>query len=496
MVGNGLPGLPSVPFDYASTVKDDNWQERLHWPMTHRRQFEIGHTIHRALLDHCIEIPVGSLRDVFLLASGRIGGQAIAYAEAAVLLDAAEAEKIDFAGTSRIYRVLTSDAQASTYDIATFKPLAKSHLPWARRILRVQSWSKGPMRTVGTLLHPDGTAITHNALLRDYAARSGRRISFVNAESLYNKITKKSQPLPSGRHAELDEIATLIAENLVVLCKLTNESIARRLKACVRAIAKTHLVRAASDLAAASNVRLPEKLLAGTGGYWPTRTISIAQLRRGGEVDRFEHGILAGLIDVLEPIVNAELSVSTRFWVPSVHLSSALHETGAAAMAAPIRQVEVRAWDAGLRILPSFKERRRSASGRPRVLYGPSILRGDRQLVPALLPDPVHWDHQLRLVEILKDLPLDLILRPHPEGLFRGQRHPLSQVHPTEDRSYETLIDHADVLLFDYGQSTTMFEALITDRPIVFLNFWQSTLHSRHVADGEGPMPRNRCNFR
>ena len=115
-------------------------------------------------------------------------------------------------------------------------------------------------------------------------------------------------------------------------------------------------------------------------------------------------------------------------------------------------------------------ERPARASPQPQVIYAPTILRGQRQFLPPILPDVIYLDWQLRLVEALQNMPVNLMCKPHPEGLLRGQRHPLADVAPTSTQPFESHIAWADRFLFDYGQSTTFAEALCTDRPIIFID--------------------------
>jgi hypothetical protein len=54
--------------------------------------------------------------------------------------------------------------------------------------------------------------------------------------------------------------------------------------------------------------------------------------------------------------------------------------------------------------------------------------------------------------------------------LLRGRPHPLAGIAPTTDRPFEAVMGEADVFVFDYVQSTTFYEALCTDRPIVVVD--------------------------
>ena len=60
-------------------------------------------------------------------------------------------------------------------------------------------------------------------------------------------------------------------------------------------------------------------------------------------------------------------------------------------------------------------------SNKPKLLYAPHIYRGERQLSPSQLWDPVHFKWHQTLSEILKIACADVFCRPHPEGLLKGK---------------------------------------------------------------------------
>ena len=91
--------------------------------------------------------------------------------------------------------------------------------------------------------------------------------------------------------------------------------------------------------------------------------------------------------------------------------------------------------------------------------------------MPPRLPDLVNLDWQMRFAELLRGMPIELTCRPHPEGLFSNRPNPLGDVVPLSPRVFEDLIADTDVFVFDYIQSTTFYEALCTDRPIVLIDF-------------------------
>ncbi len=96
-------------------------------------------------------------------------------------------------------------------------------------------------------------------------------------------------------------------------------------------------------------------------------------------------------------------------------------------------------------------------NGRRRVIYASGKLRGLRQTVPAQLPDLVYLDWQMRLVERLNELPIELICKPHPEGITAGEAHPLTNIGDVRSGRFEDLIPEADVFVLDVPHSTTFF---------------------------------------
>ena len=104
------------------------------------------------------------------------------------------------------------------------------------------------------------------------------------------------------------------------------------------------------------------------------------------------------------------------------------------------------------------------------MVYAPTQLLGFRQLVPALPPDPVHLDWQMRVAEFLNTLPVDFVCQAHPEGLFGATPHPLEAVVPTRRGNFHAQLQDADVFVFDYPTTTALWEACCTDARIVYLD--------------------------
>ena len=66
--------------------------------------------------------------------------------------------------------------------------------------------------------------------------------------------------------------------------------------------------------------------------------------------------------------------------------------------------------------------------------------------------------------------------------MLKNKRHPLEDEFPVEKRVFEKCIWCYDLLIFDYGQSTTFPKALCTKIPIVYLDL-KTSIHDESVAE-------------
>jgi len=107
---------------------------------------------------------------------------------------------------------------------------------------------------------------------------------------------------------------------------------------------------------------------------------------------------------------------------------------------------------------------------KPRVMYVTGATYGFRRLWPVKLSDFGYLDWQLRVARALQSLDIELTLKPHPEGLFRGRLHPLSRLGGVETRLFEEACDDADVVVFDEPTSTTFWVAVASNCRMVLMN--------------------------
>ena len=63
-----------------------------------------------------------------------------------------------------------------------------------------------------------------------------------------------------------------------------------------------------------------------------------------------------------------------------------------------------------------------SKRSRPKVLYTSGQVKGLWRNLPPPIPAAIYVDWTLRVADMLQRLPIDLICRPHPRGVFWRQR--------------------------------------------------------------------------
>ncbi len=345
-----------------------------------------------------------------------------------------------------------------------------------RRLARPRFWA--PAHRLPLIwLAPRATAIAHNDLLIDRIHATGDRVNYLDAPGLYRHALAGLDPGRVDRE-RAEAAADVIAAALPVPRGL-DAALDRRLRAYLSEVVRSVCVRAATGLAAMRTVRrLPMRIWNGTGGNLPAAMIASEVIARGGQVTGFDHPTGRGLERYYEFTALHELSMCTRFVLPTPGTAERLVGQGVHRLQHPRRRTEILGGRGYPRIrkLDLIRKTKRAASQRLRVTYASPMFRGWRQNLPAVTPDTVQLDWELRLIEILKRMPIELRCRPHPEGICQGKTHPLAQVMALESRPFEDLIPTTDVFLMDYFRSSTFWIALCTNRPIVLVELGYSYL--------------------
>ena len=467
----------TTPFDYQAACDTPGWRETVTWPLPYAEAYRVISEATGAALNLIDRWGGDNLRLAALLGLGQVLALSRNFVENAFVMQAADASGMSLLGGPPELAILGGEERiersSGLNDPALFKPISAPRGEALRRFARTASWTP-PWRLPAAILSPEIVAVSHNDMLRNAARRGGSAIRFHHAEALLRAARRHRAAAPITYLDEANDFAAILAERHADIEGLAPKY-RERLKQLIEPLIAPALLDAIADLEGMRRLKsLPGKVWSGSGGYYPARAVGIEVRRRGGHVTRFAHGWFAGMAGVTDGIRFAELAVSDRYVVETPAGAQCLKSaTGDSA------GVEIIGHTGASALAHLALERPPRVSAQPQVIYAPTILRGHRQFLPPILPDVIYLDWQFRLVEAVQDMPVNLMCKPHPEGLLRGQRHPLAKIAPTSKRSFEEHIAWADRFLFDYGQSTTFAEALCTDRPIIFIDMGNPIFNAR-----------------
>ena len=463
----------NTPFDYQAACDSPGWRETVAWPLSYAEAFRVTNAATAAALGLIDRLDDDRLRPAALLGLGPVLALSRSFAENAFVVQAAATSGVYLQGGPPELAVLGGEERiersSSLSDPALFKPMSAPRGQALRRIARTASWTPA-WRMPVAMISPVIIAVSHNDMLRDAARRSGTAVKYHHAEAFLRAAQRRGAKAPRSLSEKVDDFASSLAARIADIGGLAPDH-RKRLARLIEPLIAPALIKAVADLEGLRQLKkLPKKLWSGSGGYYPARAVGIEVRRRGGHVTRFAHGWYAAMAGVTESIELAELAVSDRYVVETSAGAKCLKSARQQSALANSAGVEI-IGHSGASALTGLALARPARTGpRPQVIYAPTILRGQRQFHPPILPDVIYLDWQFRLVEALQGMPVNLLCKPHPEGLLRGQRHPLAEIAPTSTQSFESHIAWADRFLFDYGQSTTFAEALCTDRPIIFID--------------------------
>ena len=460
-------------FDFAATRALPDWRRNLRWPLMIGELRDAGEKLAQKLaaLGHGLSESIDG--KAVLLAGPVLIGQALIAMEAAWSLERTQAEGLQMASEAEEVVFLRGERDLPPAQGFRRVPQQKAKLErLLRQYARTASWT-APYTLPGTLLKPQAFAVNHNALLRQVARRSGRRVLFQDGDHLLLSARAKVATPPEAPSALVNKIVDIMVALVPV-----HGVLAERLRSALLAKVGFHLAQAYLDLQALQDFPLPAlELWSGTAGNRVSRALAFTVKARGGDVRVFDHGGSTGMLASGALLGLTEGAATDRFYALSSGLAAMCREGPLGREIARYRALDFAdgGGDPHIRALDARPPQRRN--GRPRVMLVTGAYLGHRQINPPLPRDPVYLDWHMRLVETLQSLPVDLVLKPHPEGLFRGQPHPLAQLGPVLTTPFEASLAEADVLLFDFPLSTTFWTAMCSRHPIVFADIGVAPLN-------------------
>lgn len=479
--------MQDQPFDYAAAQTMPGWRKTLAWPVLPAAVRDIGYRLAEGIATLGFEAGDTERGRALLLAGPTLITQTLITLEAALSLIMTEAAGIRLkSGADEVAFLGGESAKTPIQALRKVPRRFPLYERWARQIARTASWS-GVAGLPGALLAPDAFAINHNALLRQEARRSGRRIAYRDADALLLEARAQG---PRGDDVPPDEVEAMV-DFMASLVPATG-ALAERLRTALRAKVGFHLALAYADLACLRSVPLPATdLWCGTAGNRVTRAIAFEVLRRGGSVSCFDHGGSTGMLASGVPLALTEGAAASSFVAMSSGLAALCRDGPLGKSIRRWRQVEIKGGGGDPHISSIRFPLPEKRAGRTRVMLVTGAYLGYRQINPPSPRDPVYLDWHLRLAETLSSLPIELLLKPHPEGLFRGQPNPMAAAGAVRAEPFEECLGAADVLIFDFPLSTTFWAAMCSNHPIVFAELGVAPLSGQAMG-----LIRRRCVYR
>jgi len=250
----------------------------------------------------------------------------------------------------------------------------------------------------------------------------------------------------------------------------------------------------ANDLAALRQVkRLPTTVWSGTGSKHAVRAIGLEVMRRGGDVVRFTHGGTHGVVRSFGQVASLELAVSTELVASSKMQADLISTSGEVELAHqynPNVLISSGSGEPNITGLSDVIPKRQNRS-KIRVIYVLSpLVRFVAKPASKILNNVLYLEFNYHVLETLKDMPFDVICKPHPEGMLPGASHPLSDLNVPGNTPYEEVVSDADVIVVDNPFSTAFWQIMGTDRGVVYIDTGISEFHPK-VLD----KVRERCQF-
>lgn len=481
--------MKTIPFDYAAIERDPDWREGFAWPLSYAETRPIMRDFFCRLLKATLALDDPHLRNVGILTT-QMFSDSLFVLETALLAQAGQGKGLQFTGGPEDVGRLQGQAQPGQGQAVSGRaalPPQKITHRFLRRVARCASWTAWH-RLPATVLMPEIVAIAHNGTLRAHALSSDARIGFCHADA-YLEDARRLADQDQGE-TDLSPLHALIAA-VVEDTDALSAQMKQLATDCILAHVKVALVGADRDLRGLSLLKkLPAHVWAGSAGYRPVRAVCLEVRRRGGSVTLHDHSGGAGTIMEMEALALVELCIASRFVVPTASMHRNLMSTDVLSLLDSGTRPEIIVGQGDNTFQKLVLSDRPLAEERPNVLYVCGAMDGILRRSPPDLADPVKLDWWMRMSEMMKAMPVNLKVQPHPGGLLRGKPHPVGQVAELTGTIFENVAEWADVFVFDVTQATPLIKALCTDRPIVIVDFGRTTF-SPAVEE----MMRQRCSF-
>ena len=469
-----------IPFDLGVIDNNKDWQESFQWPLNPQENIDLCDGVLSRIANEIKRIENPYAARIAELSTSRAYHFNDAMLHAVCVIDAARKKGIIFRTSVPEVRYLMGEQSLDSLNpefIDWLFPNVKSRkFDWFRRLLRPRFWTPW-WRLLPTLLFPKASAMALSPMMIDWIHKKDIRVDHLDPDWVLSKAMARLNT------ESIDyEIAKIAADALINALKIpyeVDEDLRVSAKAYVSKMVHICTKRIFEYMTALQDVPdLPFYALNGTGGKLAAGLVASEIMRRGGNVVSFDHITGRGLERNMEYVAMMEMVYCTTFVVATDDAAERLNKLLPEKYLRSERDCRiVGGWGySSIRDADLFQHTINPKSNRPRVLYVSPMFRGWRSAHPPTTSDPVQLDWELRLIKILKDMPIKLTSRPHPEGVLEGKPHPLSVICRISDRCFEDLIAETDIFLFDWFRTSTLWTALCTNKPIIMIELGYSYL--------------------
>jgi len=447
-------------FEFSDTEAHTDWRAKIAWPIDIQELRRHGQCATNAALDWCISRPEQEqeplAKSCIILALTHY----MALFEATWVAQEAIKKSIRLNGGPTEIKFLTTGDKSTWKLQPLVRQLAEAtpRFDWLRRSARAVSWSN-PRDIFRTFSNPDLVAVSHNSLASSEFRRKRRAVGFRRASTYWCMGTLEFDS--SFESSILEELIALFASLETPLSTVFQERLLIALRNRIEPIiAQTEHV--AGWLRTQD---LPEHIATGTLGSISARVLAAEVARRGGFVETYDHGGQIAQIPELQTII--DLVLPSQFWTPTSEWTNLLQPT--VNKIAWGHTIELRGGEGEPLFINACRDMPASNPVQKMIYIGHPF-RGLRTPPISTVCDAIYWDFQLRLIEILKELPATLLCKPHPEGAFRGTTNPLSDFAKVSYQPFEEHLDDADVFVIDAPTSTTFLEIMCTQKRVVLID--------------------------
>lgn len=462
---------PKIPMTLEAAFDGESYAAVSHWPVSYGTLRQRQNALTEELVAGISQLVASELRDILTLVVVQAGWLSRVLANIADHATAAqvEGEVVDDGYGCADY-LLTGDGTSSVPLAILPGSIRPIGYAWARTFMRTAIMNSTPTTFVRALTRPGAIAVSHNPLMIDYARLGTSGVRFRHADSFLIQARDRAGASTAPRPDLVEQVLAFFEERLA-RCFDLPEAVFVRLIAMFRVAAQPVVEAAAHDLEALQSLPwLPETLWSGSAGAYATRALAIAVRRRGGVSVGFDHGGTASLVDDRPFMTLFELGLRQRYVMPTAqaaHIQEQVHKPDPDLGLGGVH-FEISQGDPTFRRVAALPQRPKGR--RARILYVVTTYGGLWHRLPPLLPDLLAVGIQRQVLKILRRLDAEIQVRPHPETKLNGRPHPLANDANFASGPFRETLAAADILVFDYPQTTTLWETACTDRPIILID--------------------------